>query len=75
MVLEKFNNIVLTNEELEEIEDKIDLYNQNVCGGTMDARNKRIMREVLRKEMKEGIWFSRDYIESEVGEPPKGAIW
>lgn len=71
----KFSDIVLDEQDLEEIERRIDHEESVVYQGDMPARNKSILRQMLIKEMKEGIWANRDYVYGQdEGEPNKGDI-
>lgn len=71
----KFSDITLSDEDMAEIERKIEEYNTNVYRGTMEPRTKRLLRQKLVREMKEGIWADRDYSPADEGEAPKGAQW
>jgi hypothetical protein len=72
----RFTDIVLDESELAQIETEIETYNQKVYGGTMEASSKRLLRQKLMQEYKEGVWANRDYVYGQdEGEPPKGAQW
>jgi hypothetical protein len=66
----KFTDIKLTEEDMEEINAKI------AARTDLSAHNKGVLRQMLVREMKEGIWSNRDYVYGQdEGEAPKGAEW
>lgn len=75
MIGDKFSDIVLDEEDRAYIEARIEKYDKEVYGGTMEAHSKSVLRRQLEREVKEGIWAGRDYLDADAGEPPKGASW
>lgn len=72
----KLSDIKLTEEELAEIEVKIEEYNQHVYKGNMPAHNKQTMRRALIAAEKFALWEAQDYVYGQdEGEAPKGAQW
>lgn len=65
----QFNEIQLTDEQREEIDTIVAARND------LDAHNKQTLRLVLTREMKQGLWAQRDYLEADNGEPPRNAVW
>jgi hypothetical protein len=57
-------------------EEKIEEHNRLVYNGTMPARAKKVMREMLEKEDRFWLYFDRDHVPGkDDGEPPRGAQW
>lgn len=64
-----YKDIVLTEQDLEEINEVV------ATRDDLDAHSKGVLRDMMKRDAKEGIWSNRDYVYGQdEGEPYKGDV-